>query len=153
MLYAGTASTPASTHPADLRLEPVDGHRQVVTQWFSQPVVSFIGAHTGCSCGFPSVLAETPVEYYEGMPFESDDRAADLRSVRALLELLRQGTAGSHVVELYPVADGEEGVRPRGVVEWQLESLDSERFFFTEGFMHRVRAGAAGDVNGRRVRR
>jgi hypothetical protein len=39
--------------------------------------------HTGCGCGSPSVIAESPVEYYDGLSLDSDDRAADLRSVRA----------------------------------------------------------------------
>lgn len=140
MLYLGTASELSWPDSPELRLEPVDEPRRAVARWFSQPVVRFVGAHTGCSCGFPSVIADTPVAYDEGMSFDSDDRAADLRSVRALLDLLRQAVDGS-VVELYPVADGEQGLAPRGTVEWQLESLDPERFFFTERFMYRVRAG------------
>lgn len=140
MLYLGTVSEVSWPDSPDLRLEPLDDPRRAVAQWFSAPVVRFVGAHTGCSCGFPSVIADTPVAYYEGMSFDSDDRAADLRSVRALLNLLRQMADGS-VVELYPIADGEEGLAPRGIVEWQLESLEPERFFFTERFMSRVRAG------------
>jgi hypothetical protein len=35
------------------------------------PHVRFIGAHTGCSCGFPSVIAEEPFEYYEGRSVRS----------------------------------------------------------------------------------
>ena len=31
--------------------------REAVIQWFTLPTVRFIGAHTGCSCGFPSVIA------------------------------------------------------------------------------------------------
>lgn len=140
MLYLGTASELSSPDSPDLRLEPVDDPRRAVAQWFSHPVVRFVGAHTGCSCGFPSVIADAPITYYEGMSFDSDDRAADLRSVRALLNLLRQAAPGS-VVELYPVADGEQGLAPRGAVDWELESLEPDRLFFTERFMHRIRAG------------
>ena len=125
---------------ADLKVEAVDTARESVRQWFSHPAVRFVGAHTGCSCGFPSVIAESPIEYYEGMPIESDDRAADLRSVRALIELVRHAAATSESVELYPVADGEESEPPRGVVEWQLSSLEPERFFFNERFMHVLRS-------------
>jgi hypothetical protein len=139
MLYIGTAEALPLLSSADLKIEDVDEHRAGVRQWFSLPEVRFVGAHTGCSCGFPSIIAESPLEYYEGMPLQSDDRVADLRSVRALITVFGQAmTAGSERVELYPVADGEESKAPKGVLEWQLGSLDPERLFFHEGFMHVV---------------
>ena len=73
------------------------------------------------------------------MPLHSDDRAADLRSVRALLALIGQAAAKDDQVELYPVADGDESKPPKGVIEWQLAALDPDRLFFNEGFMHTVR--------------
>ena len=141
MLYVGTADELPLSESADLRIERVEDNRQGVTQWFKSPAVQFVGAHTGCSCGFPSFIAEQPVEYYEGMPFDSDDREADLRSVRALLALLRRSTENGERVELYPVADGDELKPPKGVIEWRLDSLDPERFFFNEGFLHVLSAG------------
>jgi hypothetical protein len=138
MLYVGTAEALPLASSADLSIERVEAARQDVKQWFSQPAVRFVGAHTGCSCGFPSVIAESPIEYYEGMSLQSDDRAADLRSVRALIELIGQAAAHSERVELYPVADGEELTPPKGVIEWQLSFLDPERLFFNERFMHVV---------------
>ena len=136
MLYIGTAEELPPVCSADLSIESVDPSRENVKRLFSQPAVRFVGAHTGCSCGFPSIMAESPLEYYEGMPFESDDRAADLRSVRALIELVGQAMARSERVELYPVADGDESETPKGVIEWQLRSLVPERLFFNERFMH-----------------
>ena len=64
MLYIGTAEELPVASSADLRVESVAEGRQAVKQWFSQPAVQFVGAHTGCSCGFPSVIAEAPLEYY-----------------------------------------------------------------------------------------
>jgi hypothetical protein len=138
MLYIGAAQDLPLRSSNDLKIESIEPARQSVAQWFSQPVVRFVGAHTGCSCGFPSVISESPVEYYEGMSLQSDDRAADLRSVRALIELLGQAAARSSRVELYPVADGDEPKPPKGVIEWRLASLDPERLFFNERFMHVV---------------
>jgi hypothetical protein len=138
MLYIGTAEElPTSSSPA-LTIEAVSEPRQEVKLWFSHPAVSFVGAHTGCSCGFPSIMAESPLDYYEGMPLESDDRAADLRSVRALLDLVGQALVRSDRVELYPVPDGDELKEPKGVIEWKMSSLDPERFFFNERFLHVV---------------
>ena len=138
MLYIATAEELPLASSAHLTVESVDAARQDVKQWFSDPAVRFVGAHTGCSCGFPSVIAESPIEYYEGMSLHSDDRVADLRSVRALIELVGQVLARSERVELYPVADGDESKAPKGVIEWQVRSLDPERLFFNEGFMHVV---------------
>jgi hypothetical protein len=137
MLYVGTAEALPLMTSADIRIEHVDARRQPVAQWFSSPSVQFIGAHTGCSCGFPSVIAEPPLEYYEGMPLASDNRAADLRSVRALIALIERA-ANRGRVELYPVADGEESQAPKGAIEWRLDALVAERLFFNERFMHVV---------------
>ena len=139
MLYVGTAEAlPLSSSP-DLAVEEVEDSRRAVTQWFSQPAVRFIGAHGGCSCAFPSVIAEEPIEYYEGMDLESHHEEADLRSVRALLALLGQAVASASPVELYPVWWGDESMAPKGVIEWRFDDLSPERFFFNERFMHVVR--------------
>ena len=144
MLYIGTAEELPLLSSADLSVDNVRDDRRGVRRWFSQPVVRFVGAHTGCSCGFPSVMTEPPpLEYYEGMPLASDDRAADLRSVRALLTLLGDVLARSGRVELYPVPDGDEQKPPKGVVEWKLRALDPERLFFNERFLHVVTDAAS----------
>ncbi|MEZ5286016.1 MAG: hypothetical protein R2712_14645 [Vicinamibacterales bacterium] len=140
MLYAGTpVPVPLRATPA-LRVEPVETARQVVCQWFASESICFIGAHTGCSCGFPSVAGDAPVRWFDGLSLDSPTRADDLASVRALLALLAELTAGGSPVELLPVWDGREALAPLGVVEWTLEELDADRFFFTEQFLHRVRA-------------
>ena len=138
MLYIGTGRDLALQSDRNLRVEDVDERRQEVRRWFSQPVVHFVGAHTGCSCGFPSVIAETPIEYYPGMPLEGDDRAADLQSVRALVELIGRILKDSERVELYPIADGDEAKPPKGVIRWRLRALEPEQFFFNEQFLHVV---------------
>ena len=70
---------------------------------------------------------------------ESADRADDLRSVSALIQLLRAALDAGQPVELYPVWDGDEGKAPKSVVQWSLEQLDPETFFFNEQFMYVVR--------------
>jgi hypothetical protein len=140
MLYLGTAEDLPDSTSADLRIERVAAARADVARWFEHPSVRFVGAHTGCSCGFPSVMAESPIEYFDGMSLDSDDRDADLRSVRALIALIdRVVSAPDGFAELYPVADGDESKAPKGDIEWRLSALDPERFFFNEGFRHVVR--------------
>ena len=66
MLYLATQSDlPPRTSP-ELSVEEVEPSREAVRQWFSRPIVRVIGAHTGCSCGFPHVVAEEPIEYWDG---------------------------------------------------------------------------------------
>ena len=138
MLYIGTPTELELTSSADLRIEVVAEPRDRVKQWFSHHAVRFLGAHTGCSCGFPSVIGESPVHYYDGMPLQSDDRQADLRSVRALIALLGRAVNDTAFAELYPVADGDESEPPKGLIEWPVDSLDPDKLFFNERFMHVV---------------
>jgi hypothetical protein len=141
MLYlAADSDVPVRTDP-DMSVEEVEPAREAVLQWFSLPVVRFIGAHTGCSCGFPHVLAEEPVEYWDGM-FDGQDRDDDLRSVDALLGLVREQVRATGEVQLYPVWDGGEGRAPKGVITLGLGALDRDRFFFNEQFFYRVTADA-----------
>jgi hypothetical protein len=139
MLYVATKDDQQLRESPELRVENVEASREAVLQWFSLPVVRFIGAHTGCSCGFPHVIAEEPIEYYDGM-FDGEEREADLKSVESLLVYVREhvGTTGN--VELYPVGDGEEDKPPKGVIDVTLDALARDTFFFNERFFYRVAA-------------
>jgi hypothetical protein len=139
MLYMATENEVPVRSSPEMSVEEVESSREAVRQWFSLPVVRFIGAHTGCSCGFPHVVAEEPIEYWEGM-FDGQDREADLRSVESLLSLLREHVRATGEVQLYPVWDGEEGKPPKGVINLGLAALNGERFFFNEQFFYRVTA-------------
>jgi len=141
MLYVGSAAGLTEQRTPDLSIEPLEAAQASVRQWFRQPVVQFVGAHTGCSCGFPSVVADTVIEYYDGMWVDSEDRSDDLRSIAALLQALRSTLGPGGVLELYPVWAGGEVAAPKGIVEWSLDHLVPETFFFNEQFMHVVRGG------------
>ena len=141
MLYMATrGDIPVRSSP-ELGVEAVEPSREAVRQWFSLPVVRFIGAHTGCSCGFPYVVAEEPIEYWEGM-FDDRGREADLRSVESLLVLVREHVTATGEVQLYPVWAGEEDKPPKGVIDLGLAALNSETFFFNEQFFYRVSSAA-----------
>jgi hypothetical protein len=100
MLYMATSTDlPLRTSP-EITIEEVESSREAVLQSFRLPVVRFIGAHTGCSCGFPSVRAETPVDYFEGGFRDAQHRELDLQSVRALLNLIRE-----HVLDSGEIAN------------------------------------------------
>jgi len=139
MLYVGTREPLLEQVDEDLRVEPVEPARRSVLQWFTQPSVQFVGAHTHCSCGFPHVLAESPIEYFDGLWSDDEDRQADIRSMRALSNLLRDALGVGQCVELYPVGDGNEGCAPKGRVDWYFGDFAPERTVFTEQFFYVVR--------------
>jgi hypothetical protein len=147
MLYVGTNGNLPLWAAPDLAVEEVETSREAVRQWFSLPTVRFIGAHTGCSCGFPHVLAEEPIEYWDGLFDPGDERDADLRSVRALLTIIREHVTAFSAVELYPVWNGNEHLPPKGMIEVSVDSLDAETLLFTEQFFYRVVRGP--DLAGR----
>ncbi len=139
MLYIGTSAPLPEFADADLRVEPLGPSNVAVRASFTQPSVQYVGAHTGCGCGFPHVLAETPIEYFEGM-FGDEDREADVRSTRRLMELVRSCVDRGETVELYAAWAGDEGRAPKGKVRWGPADLDPERTVFTEGFLYVVHA-------------
>jgi len=139
MMYLATAGDQPLRSSTELSVEAVENSRTSVRQWFSLPTVRFIGAHTGCSCGFPSVIAEEPIEYYDGIFDTTEDRPADLASTRALVALIRQHVNDGAEVELYPVGAGDEGRSPKGTVQLSIDAIDPETFLFTEQFLYRVR--------------
>jgi hypothetical protein len=139
MLYLATSDDQPLRSSPELSVEQVETPRESVRQWFSLPTVRFIGAHTGCSCGFPHVIAEEPIEYWDGM-FDGQDREADLKSVDSLLALVREHVTATGEVQLYPVWDGEEGTPPKGVINLGVGALNRETFFFNEQFFYRVTA-------------
>ena len=143
-LYVGTQSEIAEQEIAGLTIESTpswDEHlrqREQVRQWFSMPHICFVGAHTGCSCGFPHVVAEEPIHYWVGMFDDSEDRQNDRRSLQALLDLIRPHVLKSSVVELYPVWNGETHLSPKGTVRLSLDSIRADAFVFTERFLYQV---------------
>lgn len=139
MLYMATEGDIPVRASAEMSVEAVDASREGVRQWFSLPVVRFIGAHTGCSCGFPHVVAEEPITYWEGM-FDGQDRGADLKSVESLLAFVREHVTTAGEVQLYPVWNGEEGTPPKGVITLGVDTLHRDSFFFNERFFYRVTA-------------
>jgi hypothetical protein len=140
MVYLASSREIALRDSSHLYVEELALEREAVRRWFSLPHVRFIGAHTGCSCGFPSVAGEEPVEYDEKFLEGEGDRADDLASVRALLAVIDDALVDGEAVELLPIWVGDEGEQPLGAVHLVRHLVDPERFFFTENFLYRVTA-------------
>ena len=138
MLYlATTVEVPLRQSP-DLSIEEIEQSRTIVREWLSLPHVRCIGSHSGCSYGVSSIQSAVPIEYFDGILVETNERENDLRSVNALLELIRPLVRSGGEVQFYPVWDLEEHKPPTGIIEWHIDSLKGEKFYFHEQFIHRV---------------
>jgi hypothetical protein len=134
-LYLATRDEQPLRMSPELTVQTVKPAAESVRQWFSLPLVRFIGADTGCSCGFRHVIAEEPIEYWEGM---FDDADAKQGSMHALVRLIREHLARAGEVQMYPLWNDEVDVKPKGTIEVQADTLDPRTFFFVEGFFYRV---------------
>ena len=139
MLYAASPAPIALRIGSDISVEKVAADHDV-RQWFSLPEVRYVGSHSGCGCGFPSVASETPVEYYDGIFDDAEERAEDLASVHALLGIIDESIAAAGTIELLAIWAGGEGEPPSGVIEVKRAELEAEKFFLMEDFLYRVTA-------------
>lgn len=138
MLYLAANADVPLVSSQYLQVEELEPEQEVVRQWFSLPTVRFVGAHTGCSCGFPSAVAEEPIEYDEGMFDDDPERADDLASVRALVDIVAEGVRSGGLVELFIAWFGDESETPKGTIDVRLSELDADRFFILERFLYRI---------------
>src|SRR5262245_10126110 len=78
------------------------GHEDVVRERFSKTNVVFLGAHTGCSCGFSygELDPETPEE-------KEDDRRSR-ESVRHLREYLADALKSTPELEIFACWEGDQ---------------------------------------------
>lgn len=138
-LYLASDAEVPTSKSADFSVDAIRPDDDAVRQWFSLPHVRFIGGHTICSCAFPSVMADVPVDYYEGMEIgQPDTREADLRSLAGLLSLLGALVGRGASVELMPVWNGNEAQPPKGTLTMSLEAVEPTQFFFNEQYLYRV---------------
>ena len=138
MVYLATAREQPTFDVDDLNIQAIEPERTHVQRLFSLPFVRFVGAHTGCSCGFPSIGADEPIEYYEEMFPGGEQRRADVNSLRALLDVVNQHVATAGAAELYPVWNGEVDLPPKGSLTIVASTMTAERFFLIERFLYRI---------------
>ena len=143
MLYVATTGDQPYVETDLLNVEDVEPKRLAVRQWLTRPVVRFVGAHTGCSCGFRSVVATEPIAFAPEMfdEDERDDAAPKGRaSLAALMAMVRTFADRDGAVELLAVWDGDEGEPPLGTIDKTASDLQPETWFFIERFLYRVTA-------------
>jgi hypothetical protein len=148
MLYIGCDRDIPLRKGKFLSVEELDSKEFQVAQWFDTKHVYFIGSHSGCSYGFPHVIAEGPINYFDGM-FDGTERSEDdLNSIIELLKLLKTLITDKSVVKLYPIWDGDQGMEPKGTITLEMIGQNPNHFFFNERFMHIVSAEPQGLILG-----
>ena len=141
-LYLATPDEQPLQNSPELSVEAVAPAAEAVRKWFSLPVIRFVGAYTGCSCGFRSVVGEgEPLDL--GAELLNPANEDQLGSARCLIALIQRHVAAAGHVEMYPVWNGEEDLPPKGTIELVTEVLDPHTFFFNERFFYRVSSGEA----------
>ena len=140
MLYVGCKEPLRETSDPDLRIESVEPGRRAVEQWFSFPSVQFVARTLSAVAASRTSLLKRRSSTGRGCGSDSDEREADIQSMRALIELLRNVIKPGESVELYPVWDGNEVDPPKGRVVWPLERIAPDTSVFTEQFLYEVRS-------------
>jgi hypothetical protein len=84
------------------------------------------------------VIAEEPIEWFEGMFDAPENRQEEIQAAGELLRLIGFALEASPEVEMYPVWNGVEKEPPKGSIPLILSTQDPARFFLNERFLHRV---------------
>jgi hypothetical protein len=139
MLYLGSQRPVELCKNAWLSIESLQEEARAVRRHVQRDHIYFVGAHTGCSCGFPHVIAETEIAYFDGLfDDQSPGRESDLASVRELLTVIDKVLEHHPDCVLLPVWNGEEVAEPKGEVRWDRRTMSIETFILTEGFRYTV---------------
>lgn len=140
MLYIGCNQDLSLKKERYLTIETLPENEVAVAQWFDTNNVYYVGSHSGCSCGFPHVVAEKPIDYFDGMFDDNEHSEDDLNSIKELLRLVNGLIRQNSPITLYPVWDGDQDLNPKGTISINVSGIDPSHFFFNERFIHIVNA-------------
>jgi len=126
---------PLTETNAAITVRELAAREQVVTQWFSQPLVYYVGAYEGCGCGFN--YGHYPIED----EYDQQEYVASRRSVQQLAAYLAQALEQGIEIELFVCWDGDQGQSPHTHAMLTLADLGGEVFGFAELALIRVRRG------------
>jgi hypothetical protein len=105
---------------------PLAEHEWVVAKHFSKPHIKYLGAHTGCSCGF---------SYGQVAPTSEEDHQENERgraSVQALRDYLDELLRTTMSLELYVCWEGEWADPQKSCREVTTEFFGGETFDLRE---------------------
>jgi hypothetical protein len=117
-------------------IQPLNESQERVRKQFTKPAVFYLGAHTGCSCGFAygQLKPETPEQLLQ----EQMSR----RSVEELQGFLAGQVANGRDVELFACWEGDQGAPPEQRLDITPSHFTGESFELQEKAFYRVRGAA-----------
>jgi hypothetical protein len=139
MVYIGTDREPPQVDRDLISLKPLSQEDSQILSWIDRSFVRFVGAHTGCSCGFRHIVAQQPVPYFDGM-FPEDEDPKDRESTAALVELVQSLLAPGESLTIYPVWFDSKTAPPLRTIQLQADELAADTFFLVEQFVYEISA-------------
>jgi hypothetical protein len=123
----------------------VDEYSEPVRAHFSLKEVAYVGSDVYCGCGFRSI-SPGEGERLENRLVEAGqvDVEGTGRNHRELHALLKSLLRDSDRVELYGCWDGEYNEQTEQEQELEIDAILSERFFFHERVLYRIKRTAEG---------
>ncbi|HEY8945664.1 MAG TPA: hypothetical protein VIM73_15450 [Polyangiaceae bacterium] len=101
----------------------VSANDGAVRRLFRKPAVIFLGAHTGCSCGFTYGMDDGED------PAERADAARSVGALRLYLSVLLEHVAE---IELFACWEGDQNLSPLSRMEVTLDHFGGPSFAFVE---------------------
>jgi len=129
------ATSWSEAHPG-FNIQPLSEAEDRVRVQFSKPHVMYLGAHTGCSCGF--AFGQPGSE--AGQDIEQEQLGRE--SVASLREFLHSQLTSVAELELYSCWYGDEGTSPDARVRVTPEHFGGQAFDLPERVFYRVRGAA-----------
>lgn len=122
-----------AAHPA-FNVRPLDERGAPVRKHFTKPNVYYVGAHSGCGCGF---------EYGRWENEDPDESREGRKSVESLAGYLRDAASNAGDVELYACWDGDEAMAANRQIAMTPKDFARDAFWFEERTLATVRAIAS----------
>jgi hypothetical protein len=139
MVYIGTDREPPLLERDEISIKTLSPDDSPVLSRINRQFVHFVGAHSGCSCGFRHIVAQEPIPYFDGMFRENED-PKDRESTAALVELIQGLLDPGESLTIYPIWFDAKAEPPHGTIHLQADDLTADTFFFVEQLLYEITA-------------
>lgn len=139
MMYLGSEILLPERDTAFLQVLTPHESELAVREYFDEPYVYFVGAHTGCSCGFPYEFGDPASDVRCHDPIGAG--TYDISSAVALLELFDECLRGASVCTVICMPTGAESEPPTRELSWSRSDLEADTLMLQPGCRYRIKKG------------